>query len=160
MVNIEAKSTGDIWLCLLIFGFTHVLAFLERFKEILGGVWALFHRQDVVGCHVFQHASTCVVSVSNKIELSAELIGLDVGILRAYVICCRRRSVAQTLRLQLLLEEVMTADRRPDEIEVDRLDQQLATAEPGDMNALTKAVATEDLSLAHWAAADIEAGTV
>jgi len=42
----------------------------------------------------------------------------------------------------------MTADRRPDEIEVDRLDQQLSTAENGDMNALTKAVATYEAQLA------------
>ena len=42
----------------------------------------------------------------------------------------------------------MTADRRPDEIEVDRLDQQLATAENGDMTALTKAVATYETQLA------------
>jgi hypothetical protein len=42
----------------------------------------------------------------------------------------------------------MTADRRPEEIEIDRLDQQLATAENGDMNALTKAVATYETQLA------------
>jgi hypothetical protein len=48
----------------------------------------------------------------------------------------------------LLLEEIMTADRRPDEIEVDRLDQQLATAENGDMTALTKAVAIYETQLA------------
>jgi hypothetical protein len=42
----------------------------------------------------------------------------------------------------------MTADRRPDEIEVDRLDQQLATAENGDMTALTQAVATYETQLA------------
>ncbi len=42
----------------------------------------------------------------------------------------------------------MTTDRRPDEIEVDRLDQQLATAENGDMTALTKAVATYETQLA------------
>ena len=42
----------------------------------------------------------------------------------------------------------MTADRRPEEIEIDRLDQQLATAENGDMNALTKVVATYETQLA------------
>jgi hypothetical protein len=41
----------------------------------------------------------------------------------------------------------MTADRRPDEIEVNRLDQQLATAENGDMTALTQAVATYETQL-------------
>jgi hypothetical protein len=56
--------------------------------------------------------------------------------------------VAQALRLQLLLEEIMTADRRPDKIEVDQLDQQLATAENGDMTALTQAIATYETQLA------------
>ncbi|MGQ3331225.1 hypothetical protein [Halorubrum sp. FL23] len=50
--------------------------------------------------------------------------------------------------LQLLLEKIMTADRRPEEIEIDRLDQQLATAENGDVNALTRAVATYETQLA------------
>ena len=68
--------------------------------------------------------------------------------LRAYVICYRRRSVAQTLRLQLLLCHIMTTDRRPDEIEVDRLDRQLVSAENGDITALTQAVATYETQLA------------
>jgi len=56
--------------------------------------------------------------------------------------------VAQTLRLQLLLEQAMTVDRRPDEIELDELDQQLANADDGDVTALTQAVATYETELA------------
>jgi hypothetical protein len=42
----------------------------------------------------------------------------------------------------------MTTDRRPDEIELEGLDQQLASAEDGDMTALTQAVATYEARLA------------
>jgi hypothetical protein len=45
----------------------------------------------------------------------------------------------------------MTTDRRPDKIELDGLDQQLASADDGDVTALTRAVATYEtrLSTAH-----------
>lgn len=42
----------------------------------------------------------------------------------------------------------MTVDRRPDEIELDKLDQQLANADRGDITALTQAVATYETQLA------------
>ena len=42
----------------------------------------------------------------------------------------------------------MTVDRRPDEIELDKLDQQLANADRGDTTALTQAVATYETQLA------------
>lgn len=42
----------------------------------------------------------------------------------------------------------MTTDRRPEKIELDRLDQQLASAAGGDMTALTRAVATYETQLA------------
>ena len=41
----------------------------------------------------------------------------------------------------------MTTDRRPDEIELDELDQQLANADDGDVTALTQAVATYETQL-------------
>ena len=55
--------------------------------------------------------------------------------------------MAQTLRIQLLLEQIMTIDRRPDEIELDELDQQLADANNKDVTALTQAVATYETQL-------------
>ena len=56
--------------------------------------------------------------------------------------------MAQTLRLPLLLEQVMPPDRRPEEIELAGLDQQLASAKDGEKAALTQAVATYETALA------------
>jgi hypothetical protein len=56
MVNIEVKSTGESWFCLLILEFGQALAVLERFKQILGDMRALTHCQDVVSCYVFHYS--------------------------------------------------------------------------------------------------------
>jgi len=74
MINIEMKSTGDIGICLLVCGFIHSLPRLKGFKKILGDVGTLLHRQDVVGCDVFEYFLTCAVSIADEIELTAEIV--------------------------------------------------------------------------------------
>jgi hypothetical protein len=67
---------------------------------------------------------------------------------RVSVIQCCRQSVARTVHLRLLLEYAMLTDSCPEKVELAGLDQQLASAEDGEMAALTRAVATYETALA------------